>query len=99
MVTSDNGKAQVNAPKGRVEATVAQFLSGRDFDDAGEALASIAMALAIKLDQSLRETANGAVAQAVAPVSKQLRETIAELIEISSDPEGMIADIFGRSDA
>lgn len=76
-----------------VTAAVQALLDGRELDAGGEAKAAIALALAAKLDEAAGSD-SGAIAMAVAGISKELRATLADVMSDDDGGEGFVADLF-----
>jgi hypothetical protein len=70
------------------------FLATVELDELGEARAAIALTLATKLDACLKNDA-ASVAMAVAGMSKELRECLAEIVDANdSSAEEFLQGVF-----
>ena len=78
-----------------VSAAVAKLLDGMELDDAGNANAAIARALAGKLDEA-RTQDSGTIAMAISGIAKELRATLEAILATSSETEEFIADLFAE---
>lgn len=73
--------------------TLNALLEGLDLDPYRKVHAAAARSLAIKLDQA-RNTTSGAVAQAVPATARELRLTVAYLVDDQADREEFVAHLF-----
>jgi hypothetical protein len=73
----------------KVEALLADI----ELDSFGEARAAIALMLAAKLDEAAGDH-NGAVAMAVAGISKELRAVIDSILEITAEDDDFVAGLY-----
>jgi hypothetical protein len=79
-----------------VSTAVSALLAELELDKEGAARASIALALAAKLDDAAL-SASGAVAVAAPSIAKELSSTLDALIAAQADPSEFVAELFGRS--
>jgi len=83
------------APKGgKVAAAIDKLLDSLFLDEAGEAKAAIARALASKLDQAASPTAPPPVAMSTAGIAKELRDVVESILEATGDDDDPQADMF-----
>lgn len=78
-----------------VSAALERLLKSVELDEAGDAKAAIARALATKLDQSAGSD-SGPVAMATAGIARELREVIDAILEANEDDEGFVPDLFSE---
>lgn len=76
-----------------VSSDLEAWLKDVTLDREGELNASIARALAAKLDEA-QGSESGAVAMAVAGISKELRAVIGDLSEATSDSGAYVVNLF-----
>ena len=88
-------QARTSRPAAGVAMAVEKLLTTVDLDEAGEAKAAIARALATKLDQATASDA-GPVAMSMAGIAKELREVVDAILEASDDDGAFVADLFQR---
>jgi hypothetical protein len=69
------------------------FIATLTLDEAGEARAQIALALAGKLDQAAKSDSAG-VAQSVAGISRELRDTLDQLSLSQGERQAFVAELF-----
>lgn len=81
------------APDRSVAAAVDKLLATLTMDEAGEAKAAIARALARKLDQAAISD-SGPVAMSMAGIAKELREVVDAILEGTADDEEFVAALF-----
>lgn len=79
-----------------VTEAVKDLIDGLELDKEGQARATIALALACKLDDCLEST-SGVVAQATAGLAKELSATLDTIMESQVDSDDFVAGLFGRS--
>jgi hypothetical protein len=77
-----------------VKLSVQTFLATLDLDEAGEARAQIALALAGKLDQAAEVKASVGLAAATPSIAKELRDSLAQLELGSGEAKSFVADLF-----
>jgi hypothetical protein len=77
----------------RVDAYLATVV----LDEAAATNAAIAQTLAVKLDQC-RTDSTGAQAMAAPAIAKELRATLAEVVNATSDHAEFVAGLFGGDD-
>jgi hypothetical protein len=77
-----------------VRASVSAFLATLDLDEAGEARAQIALALAMKLDEAAQPKASVGLAAATPSIAKELRDSLAQLELGSGEAKSFVADLF-----
>lgn len=78
-----------------VKEAVEGLLGTIDLDKLGEARASLARALAEKMDQVLVSD-SGQAAQALPAISKELREVIDAIQEASDDSAEFVSGLFAK---
>lgn len=95
----DLGDGQtMSIPMDRTVAdAVASMLEKMVLDDAGQARAAIAMVLARNLDSS-RSTENGAVAQSIPAMAKELRATIQEILDSLAGDDPFLQQLLKDED-
>ena len=71
------------------------LLMSLDLDDRGEVGAEMARALATTMDASCGST-NGSVVAAMAPLSKELRELVKQIVEGVAEVDEFVADLFAE---
>jgi hypothetical protein len=76
-----------------VAERVQTFVDGLDLDELDAARASIALALAAKLDQAADSSSPG-VAQSVASIARELRETLEVLADSKGEAAAFVAELF-----
>lgn len=85
----------VAAPDRSVATAVEKLLATLTLDEAGEARAAIARALARKLDQSAVSD-SGPVAMSMAGIAKELRDVVDAILEGTGDDELFVAGLFAE---
>ena len=80
-----------------ISASVDAFLATVTLDEAASTNAAIARALSAKLDQC-REDSTGAAAMAVPAIAKELRATLAEVVNATAEHAEFVAGLFGGDD-
>lgn len=78
-----------------VTAKVQALLAEVELDTAGETRAAIAVALAQKLDDALISD-SGAVAMAIAGISKELRSVLDSILEDTAADDQFVADLYAE---
>lgn len=73
------------------------YLATVTLDEAAAANAAIAQTLAVKLDQC-RTDVTGAQAMAAPAIAKELRATLAAVVNATSDHAEFVAGLFGGDD-
>lgn len=76
-------------------AAVETLIGVLDLDEAGEANAAIARALASKLDEA-RDSESGAAAVAISGIAKELRAVIDDLRDSASDRQSFVSELFSE---
>ena len=76
-----------------VASAVAKLLDGMELDDAGEANAAIARALASKLDEA-GQSDSGTIAMAISGIAKELRATVEAILADAKDTEEWVGELF-----
>ena len=77
----------------KVSESVDALLQSLELDEVNEARASIARALATKLDKCLESEA-ASVAMATPGISKELRSTLDDIIESTASSDEFVSDLF-----
>jgi hypothetical protein len=71
------------------------MLATLELDEAGDAKAAIARALARKLDDAAGAQ-GGAVAMSVPGIARELREIVDAILDGASDSDGFVVDLFSK---
>lgn len=80
-----------------VKTAVDRFLETLELDELGKARAEIARALAINLDSSTQDD-RASVIMAVSSISKELRETLAQLSDGDSEAVDWAQSLFIKTE-
>lgn len=99
MVTTETAAKRPRRRPGAVAKAVDALLAGETLDDAGEAKAAIARALAKQLDMVTGTELTTSMVMATAGIAKELREVVDAILETRTEDGEFIADIFGLPSA